>query len=123
MQITNDTMATSHQIRDQIEYDSLIARSPHQRNLIDTIVHVMKESLCTNSPTLRVRQTNIPSTDVKDRMLKLDYFHIEYVCSCFESTNISDIKHINAYIRTALYNAVENMDFEISNDVIRDMGW
>ena len=53
---------------------------------------------------MRIGGSDIPTETVRDRFLRLDSEHIEYVVDSLNQTT-TKINNIRAYLLTALYNA------------------
>ena len=74
-------------IRDQIDYEIMCDRYPKER--IDEIVDIASEALCSNRSTFTLGKDTYPYALVKDRLLRLESQHIEYIRST-EKANKSD---------------------------------
>lgn len=68
------------EIRENIEYDHL--RRQHPYDDIDEIADLMLEVLCTQGSFMRIGGKQLYTALVKERFLKLDSSHIEYVLDC-----------------------------------------
>lgn len=104
-------------IKENIEYDWFVNayenENPQNRpygNIqeLDEIIELIVECICSQSPTIRVANQEMPHEVVKSRFLKLNEEHINYVFECLEKTT-TKIRNIKAYLITALYNAVATM--------------
>lgn len=104
-------------IQERIEYDALCRQ--HSREDVDEVVELLTDALCTTRSTLRVGGEDIPAGQVKARLLRLDYSHIEYVFDCLRSTS-TDVRNIRAYLLTALYNAPTTINHYYDAAVRRD---
>ena len=107
-------------IRENIAYDILIQKWPDEKSRIDGIVSLLADTLCSRRPTIRISGEDIPSGDVRERLLSLDDGHIEYVFDCL-SEHTGPIGNIRAYLLTALYNAPLTIDSYYDAKVRRDM--
>ena len=97
-------------IKDNIQYDQISPSLPDSRKeTLDELVDIMVSSVCSKRPTLRVNRESVPQPLVKARMLKLTWFHIEYVLDCLE-TATSKVGNILSYMLTSLYNAVSTIN-------------
>lgn len=90
------------QIKTNIEYDYLIRQYPYDD--LDEIVDLMLEVLCTQEDFVRIGTKQIYTVLARERFLKLDSSHIEYVLDCMRNTT-SDIRNIKAYLLETLFNA------------------
>ena len=94
-----------------IEYDFL-KQKPSIRfrmDLVNNIVDIMVSVITSHKSTIRIGGEEIPQQMVKERFLKLDSEHIEYIVNCLENTK-SKIHNIRAYYISTLYNAYETME-------------
>ena len=83
------------QIKTNIEYDYLIRQYPYDD--LDEIVDLMLEVLCTQEDFVRIGTKQIYTVLARERFLKLDSSHIEYVLDSMRNTT-SDIRNIKAYL-------------------------
>ena len=90
------------QIKTNIEYDYLIRQYPYDD--LDEIVDLMLEVLCTQEDFVRIGTKQVFTALARERFLKLDSSHIEYVLDCMRNTT-SDIRNIKAYLLETLFNA------------------
>lgn len=89
-------------IRYNIEYDSLCSNYDEER--ASEILALMVDTVCTQKKKIIIGGEPISSEIVKNRLLKLNYGHIEYVFECLDK-NTSKVRNIRQYLLTALYNA------------------
>lgn len=101
-----------------IEYDCLL--SNYGKGMIDGIVDIMVDAVCSRRNFLIVNGDEIPHTAVKERFLKLDYRHIEYVLDCLNN-NTARIKNIRGYLLTALYNSSVTMEHYYTAEANHDL--
>ena len=71
---------------------------------IDEIADLMLEVLCTQGSFMRIGGKQLYTALVKERFLKLDSSHIEYVLDCLREST-ADIRNIKAYLLEMLFNA------------------
>jgi len=91
-------------IKDNIEYAHLCIQYRYKVGMIDELVELMVEVVCTTKKTIRISSEEIPSALVKSKFLKMDSEHIEYILECLDK-NPTDIRNIKSYLLTTLYNA------------------
>lgn len=91
-------------IRENICYDELLKLYPYDTETIEGIKQLILETVMCNTKSLVIASSTYPAELVKSKLLKLDYFHIQYVMECLKS-NTSQIKNIKKYILAALFNA------------------
>lgn len=94
-------------IRIQIEYDVLSERG--YGGVLDEIVNLLADTVSSTSENVRINQSDIPIDKVRWRFGLLTAEHIEYVISSLEN-NTTEVKNMQAYLITALYNSVDTMD-------------
>ena len=111
---------TIDQIRQIFDYDILVNDKPLWQNDIDSVFSILHTALNTTKETIRVGGEDMPTKVVIDKLKKLDYSEIMY---CIEKYNeqTERIKNPTAYMLTLLYNAKEQMNLDISNQVQHDM--
>lgn len=103
----------SHDKRDVIEemkiYRELIQErieyKYHEQEDVDELVGLMVEvMMMPDDSTIRIAGVDKPVALVKNRFMKLNYSHIEYVLFCLHR-NTTKVGNIKAYLLTTLYNA------------------
>ena len=107
-------------LRENIEYDRLVAEAPQDQTLVDEIVELMTDTLCTNRETLRIARDDKPAEAVRSRFLKLRGEHIRYVLDSLR-TNTAEVRNIRQYLLSALYNAPTTMMSYYQAQVNHDM--
>lgn len=90
------------QVKENIEYDFLIQQ--YRYDDLDEIVELIVEVLCTQGDFIKIGRKQMYASLVKERFLKLDSTHIDYVMDCMKN-NPSDIRNIKAYLLETLFNA------------------
>ena len=111
---------TIDQIRQIFDYDILVNDKPLWQKDIDSVFSILHTALNTTKETIRVSGEDKPTMIVIGKLMKLDYSEIMY---CIEKYNeqTERIKNPTAYMLTLLYNAKEQMNLDISNQVQHDM--
>lgn len=111
---------TIDQIRQIFDYDILVNDKPLWQKDIDSVFSILHTALNTTKETIRVGREDKPTMVVIGKLMKLDYSEIMY---CIEkySEQTERIKNPNAYMLTLLYNAKEQMNLDITNQVQHDM--
>ena len=107
-------------IRKNIDYDILLQRSPYDGERLEGFVELMAEVCSGSRGTIRVNRENISTEVVKNRFLKLDSGHIQYVMDCLDRTTTL-VRNIRAYILSALFNAPVTISQYYSSLVSHDM--
>ena len=101
-------------------YDRLVAEAPQNQMLVDEIVELMTDILCTNRETIRIARDDKPAEAVRSRFLKLRGEHIRYVLDSLR-TNTAEIRNIRQYLLSSLYNAPTTMTSYYQAQVNHDM--
>ena len=107
-------------IRENISYDILLERYPYDRQRLDGFVELMAEVCSSSRETTRVNQEEMGTEVVKNRFLKLDSTHIEYVMDCLDQ-NTTLVGNIRAYTLSALFNAPVTISQYYASLVRHDM--
>ena len=75
--------------------------------------------------TIRIAGVDKPVALVKNRFMKLNYSHIEFVLFCLHR-NTTKVGNIKAYLLTTLYNAPNTINHYYQQEAQHDMyggGW
>lgn len=92
----------------------------HDMSEVNSIFTLGAEVLCSNKPTVRVNQEDIPRQQIIDRLMGLDFTHIDYVLDQIHK-NRYPIRNMYSYMLTLLYNAPLTIDTHYNAMVARDM--
>lgn len=84
-------------VSDNIEYN-FIAKI-YGQSYADEILEIMLDAVCSSKEYLWISEEQIPQEVVKNRLLKLNYNHIEYVLDCMQKTT-TKIRNIKNYLLT-----------------------
>lgn len=87
-----------------IEYDNLCTKLPNDIAMLDEIVSLITETVCSTKSHILIAGDMYPATVVKSKLLKLEPEHIEYVVECMNE-NTTKIRNIKKYLLAALFNA------------------
>jgi len=91
-------------LKENIEYDHLCERVGYDRDMLDEMLEILVDTVCSTRKQIRIGGQDYPNEVVKSRLLKLDSSHIEYVMDSLHQ-NTTKVRNIRAYLLTALYNA------------------
>ena len=105
-------------VKENIEYEILSERYPVER--LDEIVDIASEALCSKRSSFSLGKDTYPYALVKDRILRLDSSHIEYILDCIDG-NTTDIRNIKPYMLKTLINAPATMDSYYRTKVNHDL--
>ncbi len=122
----NERAGYIEQIRKNIEYDAYMSDdSRFDRNLYQELYELICEIVCMRHDTVRIGGEAYPYEMVKERFLKLNSSHLQYVIDCMQKTTVK-ISNIKAYMTTALFSAPSTMSHYYQQEVNHDMyggGW
>ena len=77
----------------------------YQRSQLQGIFSLGADVLSSKTPTVRVGRQDLPWQQVADRLLSLDFTHIDYVLECMNRKVSRSVRNMRSYLLTALYNA------------------
>ena len=100
---------TRFTVEENIDYDILLENFPNRKAMIDEIVNLMVEVLCSKRETITIASDTHPIEQVKKRFKSIDSGHIEYILECLDK-NTSDIRNIKQYLLSVIFNAPQTMD-------------
>ncbi len=107
-------------IKENIEYDILSVKLKEDISMLNEIIDLLTETVCTQKNNLVIAGDNYPAAIVKSKLLKLNSEHIEYVIDCMKS-NTTDVRNIKKYLLAALFNASSTIDSYYRSKVNHDM--
>ncbi len=96
-------------IKDNIDYDVLVSDDPDHADVLDEILDLIVDVVCTNTKYIRVSGDDKPAETVRSQFLKLDSGHIKFVMNCLQE-NTTKIRNMRQYMIAALYNAPITID-------------
>lgn len=102
------------------DYEIMITDHKFQIRDIDSVMDILHTTLNTTKETIRIGGEDKPAMVVIAKLMKLDYSEIMYAIDKFQEQT-DRIKNPTAYMLTLLYNAKEQMNLDITNQVQHDM--
>lgn len=105
-------------IRRNIDYESLIIEYPDSEELLNGIIAIMVDVICTNSSSFVINKTSIPSDEIKSIMRTFNYDQMLYVIDCIRG-NRSKVSNKRNYIISILYNAYHTESLDVELEVAR----
>lgn len=96
-------------VEENIDYDILVEQFPNRKAMIDEIVDLMVEVLCSNREFITIAGNTHPIEQVKERFESIDSGHIEYTLEYLDKTT-TDIRNIKQYLLSVIFNAPQTMD-------------
>lgn len=117
--ITADEIdSMTQRIKENIDYEILSER--YTDGILDELVSVMAEAICSKSGTVRIGGNELARGVVKSQLLKINGEHIEYVLDCIKK-NTTKIKNIKAYMLTCIYSAPQTISSYYTAEVNHDL--
>ena len=105
-------------VLENIEYKYI--KNNHNRERLDEIVDLMVETLCSTKATINVAGDDYPAQLVKEKLLRINCLHIDYVFECLDKTT-TYIRNIRRYLLATLFNAPSTIDNYYSALVNHDL--
>ena len=113
-------------VKTNIDYHILIQGCrTGDREYIDEIVELLVETISIDRETVMISGAEYPYQFVKNKLLKVNYFHIQYVLECLHDTT-TKVRNVKAYLLTCLFNAPSTIGNYYRVEVNHDMyggGW
>ena len=106
-------------IKENICFDILCLDHPGEREMLEGIVELLAETVCSKSAYIHIAGQELPREVVRSRFLKLDKSHIEYILTSF-SKNTVKVRNMKAYLLASLYNAPVTISPYYQNWVLSD---
>lgn len=94
----------------------------YQRSQLQGIFSLGADVLSARTPTVRVGRQDLPWQQVADRLLSLDFTHIDYVLECMNRKVSRSVRNMRNYLLTALYNAPTTIDAYVAAQFARQEG-
>ena len=87
---------------------------------LEEITDIMVETLCSTKDTINIGGDDYPALFVKEKLLKINSMHVEYVFECLDK-NTTHVRNIKRYLLATLFNAPSTMDNYYSALVNHDL--
>ena len=107
-------------LKEQLDFEVLKQEYPYDKEMIDGILEMILDVLCSKRKMIRIAGDDKPVNVVKGRFMKLTIEHIRYVMNCLQE-NTTKIRSIKQYMLAALYNAPSTIDGYYRAKVNHDM--
>ena len=108
-------------IREHISYECFQDGRYHRREDVDELVELMVEvMMLPDNGTVRIAGVEKPAAVVKNRFMKLNHEHMEYILTCL-GANTTKVGNIKAYLLTTLYNAPMTISNYYTAEVNHDL--
>ena len=89
---------------EQLDMAVLYERYPYDREILDSILDMMLDVICSKRKTIRIAGDDKPVNVVKSQFMKLNCMHVEYVMGCLKN-NPTKVRNIKQYLLATIYNA------------------
>jgi len=116
----NHSSSLRETVRENIGYDVLVQDERFGKERLDEIVDLITETLCSSRETLSVAGDDYPAELVKDKLMRLNSLHIEYVFECLEN-NTTHVRNIKKYMLAVLFNAPGTISHYYDRQVQHDL--
>lgn len=100
-------------IQTNIDYEPVFVSSL-DKDIVDNIVDIMDEVLCSNVESYKINGVDIPSAKLKSMFLKVNMNHIYYIINAIKNYN-KKIANLKGFIIATIYNSVLTLDSYYSN--------
>lgn len=107
-------------VKYNIDYDDLVKKESMPKDMLDEIVGLMVEIICSKNETITIASNTYPHELVKSKFVKIDSDHIEYIIECV-SNNKTKIKNIKQYLLAAIFNAPNTIGSYYTTKVNHDL--
>ncbi len=107
-------------IKANIEYDILVQNNEARGGMLDEIVELMTDVMCSAGLNITIAGSSYPAEYVQDRFRKITSQHIQYVMECIRK-NGTQIHNIKKYLLATLFNAPLTIDSYYTTLVQYDM--
>ena len=108
------------QVCENISYYQLAKSKRYDRGRLEEIVDLITETLCSTRPTISIGGEEYPADLVKEKLLRLNSMHIDYVFECLEN-NTSHVRNIKKYMLAVLFNAPSTINSYYSAKANHDL--
>ena len=105
---------------DQLEMDHLKESYSYDHEILELILRLVVEVMCSKRSMLRIASDDKPIEIVRSCFMKLDCEHIKYVMDRFKE-NTTAIRNIKQYLLASIYNAPLTIDAHYDALVRHDM--
>jgi len=111
---------TVDQIKQIFNYKIMIHDNPYQKKNIDSVMDILHTTMNTTQKTIRIAGESKSSMTVISKLMKLNNESIMYAIKKY-TEQTEKIKNPISYMRTLLYNAPEQFNLDIQNQIVHDM--
>ena len=105
---------------DQLEMEYLKQDFRHDEEILELILRLIVEVMCSNRKQIRIASDDKPVEIVRSTFMKLDSEHIRFVVDRFKE-NTTEVRNIKQYLLASIYNAPYTIDAHYDAQVRHDM--
>ena len=105
---------------DQLEMEYLKQDFRHDGEILELILRLIVEVMCSNRKQIRIASDDKPVEIVRSTFMKLDSEHIRFVVDRFKE-NTTEVRNIKQYLLASIYNAPYTIDAHYDAKVTHDM--
>lgn len=98
----------------------LIQDKSVDKDMLDEIISLMPETICTRRKMIRIAEDDYPAELVKSKFMKLNSSHICFMLDCMHQST-TKIRNIKKYLLAVLFNAPNTIDSYYTALVNHDM--
>jgi len=95
--------------REELEIPILIQGNRSEKETLEGILDLLAETCSSKRKTIRIAGDDKPIEIVKNRLMKLNSLHIQYVLDCLKE-NTTYVRDMKQYLLTTLFNAPVTID-------------
>ena len=92
----------------QFNFDALIAGHPDDEDMLQEILELLVDTVCSRRRLIRIAGDDKPAEVVKAQLMKLNSDHLRFVLMCLKE-NTTQVRNIRQYLLATLYNAPMTM--------------
>ena len=107
-------------VKRNLSYDILVQDDRFPTGRLDEIVDLITETLCSRKEIISVAGDEYPAQVVKQKLLRLNSLHAEYVLTCLDR-NTTQVRNIKKYMLAALFNAPSTIESYYAAQVNHDL--
>lgn len=100
----DERLSYRYYFNDHLELEILRERYPHDMDVLDAILEMILDIVCSKRKTIRIAGDDKPINVVKSQFMKLNSGHVEYVMECMKN-NTSKVRNMKQYLLATIYNA------------------
>ena len=106
--------------REELEIPIMIQGNRTEKETLEGILDLLAETCSSKRKTIRIAGDDKPIEIVKNRLMKLNSLHIQYVLDCLKE-NTTYVRDMKQYLLTTLFNAPVTIDSYYQARVNYDM--